>query len=539
MFNNFGIFKFIIQRKREFLFLLIIWLVFDCGSIPKVDWYKKSKDAFDMKKWDKVINQVNRLLETDNHGKSYLKNRALYYRGVAYLKKKKNNLALKDFNHSIQIDKNFAPVYVSRGMIFQKMKNPEKAISDFSRCLQIDEDVFSAYFLRGIENKKKKKHEHAIADFTRAINLNPKYADAYFMRGIVYSDIGDYENTVLDLSKCININQDHKEARENHGYFSFYLKRFSNAHTDFSKLIKTDPKNPYFKIWQYLSNKRADKMDSSNLEAYLKEVVENKWPIPVIQLFMGNISVKECERKAAHSDKQKDLEQRCEANFYIGQFFLLKGEKSNAKECFKECISTKIIDFYEYKGAMAELFPNHFIKSNVINEKSKAYLRFTLIDLSNNKILKSGTICRKNISFKKVKIDSDSLAGEIAANVQLKDKPILEDRFVRINDNFIIRNRVFGYKEIASISGFGFSVLRTDRQTFSWEWYNKRVESTFEKLQGQGSLKVEYARKNGYHVISKIFFKGDHVLRCLHFPNLNITSNWHCIIYNGSYIKWY
>jgi hypothetical protein len=48
-------------------------------------------------------------------------------------------------------------------------------------------------------------------------------------------------------------------------------------------------------------------------------------------------------------------EDRCEAQFYIGEWYLLRGEKEPATKALRAAADTCPRDFIEYSGAVAEL----------------------------------------------------------------------------------------------------------------------------------------------------------------------------------------
>ena len=48
-------------------------------------------------------------------------------------------------------------------------------------------------------------------------------------------------------------------------------------------------------------------------------------------------------------------EQRCEAQFYIGQWYVLKGNAAEAETAFKVAVETCPKEFVEYAGAVVEL----------------------------------------------------------------------------------------------------------------------------------------------------------------------------------------
>ena len=54
-------------------------------------------------------------------------------------------------------------------------------------------------------------------------------------------------------------------------------------------------------------------------------------------------------------DRAKNKGEECEAYFYIGYHYLLKGDKEKARANFEKSVETKAFGYYEHLGARARL----------------------------------------------------------------------------------------------------------------------------------------------------------------------------------------
>ena len=70
---------------------------------------------------------------------------------------------------------------------------------------------------------------------------------------------------------------------------------------------------------------------------------------------MKRISLEELLAETKDKDQRVEKEQQCEAYFYLGQYYLIKGDKEKAAQMFELCLETKVTYFVEYKGAKVEL----------------------------------------------------------------------------------------------------------------------------------------------------------------------------------------
>jgi lipoprotein NlpI len=74
-----------------------------------------------------------------------------------------------------------------------------------------------------------------------------------------------------------------------------------------------------------------------------------QWPFPVVKLFLEQGTP---EAMLAAADKP---EERCEAQFYLGQWHLLRDARANSIEALRKAVESCPKDFIEYAGALAEL----------------------------------------------------------------------------------------------------------------------------------------------------------------------------------------
>ena len=114
--------------------------------------------------------------------------------------------AIADYTKAIEIDPNYAAIYLVRGKAKYELKNYQGAIEDYTKAIEIKSDFASAHFNRGIAKASLKNYQGAIADYTKAIEINPKYAMAYYTRGLARKFvIGDLEGACSDWRKAAEL----------------------------------------------------------------------------------------------------------------------------------------------------------------------------------------------------------------------------------------------------------------------------------------------------------------------------------------------
>jgi lipoprotein NlpI len=223
-----------------------------------------------------------------------------------------------------------------------------------SRDLSVKE-LANVFVGRGRAWDGKKDYDRAVADYTEAIRLNPRFALAFYNRAIAWRDKKDYDRAVADYTEVIRLNPQYANAFKGRGRTQFFQAKFSSAVPDFAQAQRLNA-DAYTALWLYLARSRvADGDGKAELTLNTNDLDEKKWPAPVAALYLGKAAPGTVTIKAADPDAETDQAQRCEANFYIGEWHLLRGEMPQARTLFTEAQNSCPETFIEYAGAAAEL----------------------------------------------------------------------------------------------------------------------------------------------------------------------------------------
>jgi len=94
---------------------------------------------------------------------------------------------------------------------------------------------------------------------------------------------------------------------------------------------------PYTTIWLYLAQAESGDADArQDLQKRSLALEKNKWPYPVVWMFLGDLE------PAGVLARAPDKDQKCEAYFDIGQWFLLQGERDRAIGCSSKSIQKAV-----------------------------------------------------------------------------------------------------------------------------------------------------------------------------------------------------
>ena len=79
------------------------------------------------------------------------------------------------------------------------------------------------------------------------------------------------------------------------------------------------------------------------------------WPAPVVGLYLGATTPEAVQSAAADLNPVRQRDQRCEANFYVAHWHVLRGARDAAAQLLREAQSGCPSTFIEHEGAVAEL----------------------------------------------------------------------------------------------------------------------------------------------------------------------------------------
>ena len=256
--------------------------------------------------------------------------------------------AIRACDQAIRQNPRGAESYTNRGIEYAKKGDLDHALADFNEAIELNPKYAEAYNNRGIAYRGKGDLNRALADFNEAIELDSKFAEAYNNRGNAYSDNGDLDRALADYSKAVELQPNNITFTKNIGYARFYRGDFKDAATDLLRAIELKD-DIYPMLFRFLARSRSGETAVSELEANAARLKTKEWPYAVIDLYLGR---RQPDATLAAAVKPDD---RCEAYFYIGQWYVLKDNKADAEAALKTALDTCPKTFIEYAAAVAEL----------------------------------------------------------------------------------------------------------------------------------------------------------------------------------------
>ena len=191
-----------------------------------------------------IIWKENVLLWNDAAKTASEKFRVYVNRGAAYSNLNKRELALKDFNRAVALNKDHPYPFLNRGILYLNQGDFEKAVSDFNRALQLRPYMAKGYMNRGFAYMLWGKPEKAYNDFRAAARYepdNPFYLNAL---GVVCNELGRYDLAMVAFTRAIALNDQNYASFLNRGKTNRSVGRFEAAIKDFNRAADLAPRIP-------------------------------------------------------------------------------------------------------------------------------------------------------------------------------------------------------------------------------------------------------------------------------------------------------
>jgi tetratricopeptide (TPR) repeat protein len=275
-------------------------------------------------------------------------------RGLAWARKGDYDKAIADYTNAISLNPADIYGYYNRGNAWYRRGDYDKAIADYTEVINRRPTMAYAYYVRAISWYRKGDDDKALADYSNAIRFNPKSAEAYGGRGNIWQVKGDYDKAIADDTKAIGLNPKDAWPYRGRGIARFDSGEFLHAVSDLSKaqLLKPDT---YIAIWLYLAQVRGRVDGKTELGLTAKNMDKKKWPAAVVELYLGKADPATVISQAADPDPKKDRGHICEADFFLGEWHLLRNEKQVARKLLTKARNECPRHYYQYTGALSEL----------------------------------------------------------------------------------------------------------------------------------------------------------------------------------------
>jgi formylglycine-generating enzyme required for sulfatase activity/tetratricopeptide (TPR) repeat protein len=232
--------------------------------------------------------------------------------------------AIDLYTYAIGLDPKHVGAYRHRGLAWLLTGQTERAIADFDEAIRLDPNDAGVYRDRGYARFRKDDVDGAVADFTEAIRRDRKLVDAYTGRGKALLIRDEFDRAVADYSEAIQLDPSNINHHVERGYANFLRGDFSASAADLHRALNLDRydyREQDLILFRYLARSRA----GQEARVELEEARPSYNTDPAFDLYLGDAPPGKT-LKLASSTKA-----RCRAAFYIGQWYLLRGDRAEAR----------------------------------------------------------------------------------------------------------------------------------------------------------------------------------------------------------------
>ncbi|OQR78144.1 stress-induced-phosphoprotein 1-like [Tropilaelaps mercedesae] len=195
----------------------------------------KAAVFFELKEWDKCIEQCQKAIEVGRENRADFKfiAKSLSRMASAYSKKEDYENAKLFFEKSLTEHR--IPDTLS------KLSEVEKILKEQARKAYINPEIALEEKLKGNELFKKGDYPGAMKHYTEAIKRNPEDAKLFSNRAVCYQKLAEPQLSLKDCDECIRLDPTFVKGYIRKGYALLGLRDTTKARSAFEKALELEP----------------------------------------------------------------------------------------------------------------------------------------------------------------------------------------------------------------------------------------------------------------------------------------------------------
>lgn len=154
---------------------------------------------------------------------------------------KHNELALKDYDHLIELSSRNGHYYCQRGCVLFDLGQYRRAVDDFSQAIKLDPKCASPIQARACALYKLGDYDSAMADFSRALEIDPNDSMTWSNKADMYFHMSKYSEAFDAATKALDLDPYNTCAIANKGEAALRLGRYDEALSLLTKAIQRGP----------------------------------------------------------------------------------------------------------------------------------------------------------------------------------------------------------------------------------------------------------------------------------------------------------
>ncbi|HVI87745.1 MAG TPA: tetratricopeptide repeat protein [Dongiaceae bacterium] len=295
----------------------------------------------------------------------------LLYRAFAYRALKQNDKAVEDLTATLAKQPGSEAAVNARGEAYRDLHRDDQALSDFTTAIRLNPQSTDALRDRGFLYHSMARYDLARADFQRVLTLDA--GDVEAANGVALCDLssGAAAKAIDSFSAVIKMAPDVGVYYANRGTAYLLTGDDNKATADFRKALQLEPDEPFDALLLYIAEARSGdrlkaKQELADFAAHWSGPkkdqhdnssanVETDWPRPMIDFYLGKISLADVTEAAKRGDANDQADQHFDLDFYLGQWALLDGRRDEGRQRLQNVVKTDMREFMEFDIAAGDL----------------------------------------------------------------------------------------------------------------------------------------------------------------------------------------
>jgi lipoprotein NlpI len=257
-------------------------------------------------------------------------------RGAGYLFAGDLAHAVADTDEALRIDPGYALALNVRGAAYVTTRDYDRAIVDLDAAISLAPTNPSPFQNRGHALASKGQFDRAVADFTEAARLAPSDPAHPYSRGVVYMDQGRLDLARADFEQALHLNFDYVPALIGRGNARQLTGDLDGAIADFGEVVEREPANTEAVLLLDALERRNGQ--PSRLADTAVELDKTEWQASLVRLYLGQTTPDAVLAGITEADPRVKDDRVCEADFYIGELALVRGDTAAAVRAFRQAV---------------------------------------------------------------------------------------------------------------------------------------------------------------------------------------------------------
>ncbi len=231
----------------------------------------------------------------------------------------------------------------ARGMTAVTRNDPDGAIAAFTAALG-DGDLSSALVPQAYRGRARAYLDEdrcadALADMDAALKLKPGEGDLVAQHGSAAACLDKFDIALADYDALIAVKFSTSIYRAR-GALHLRMGDPAAAIADFSTYVSLVEYDAYGVLWLEMARAGAGALDPSVAADDVRRFREDEWPVALLKLYAGELKPDDIAAAVAQGDASEQADRQCDADFYLGEWWLTQRDISPAKPLLQHARDT-------------------------------------------------------------------------------------------------------------------------------------------------------------------------------------------------------